>query len=53
VLLSAQGNQELDLRGIPPGMFPEIECDSETVQLLFLSDGFCETQNSEGEILWH
>ncbi len=55
VLLSAQGNRELDLRGIPPGMFPETEYDSETVQLqcgdsvIFLSDGFCEAQNSEGE----
>ena len=55
MLLSAQGNRELDLRGIPPGMFPETEYDSETVQLerghpvIFLSDGFCETQNSEGE----
>jgi sigma-B regulation protein RsbU (phosphoserine phosphatase) len=55
VLLSAQGNRELDLRGVPPGMFPETEYDSETVQLerghpvIFLSDGFCETQNSEGE----
>jgi sigma-B regulation protein RsbU (phosphoserine phosphatase) len=55
VLLSAQGNRELDLRGVPPGMFPETEYHSETVQLerghpvIFLSDGFCETQNSEGE----
>ena len=55
VLLSAQRNRELDLRGIPPGMFPETEYDSETVQLqcgdsvIFLSDGFCEAQNSEGE----
>jgi serine phosphatase RsbU (regulator of sigma subunit) len=33
VLLSAGGNRELDLRGIPPGMFPETKYDSETVQL--------------------
>jgi serine phosphatase RsbU (regulator of sigma subunit) len=45
----------VDLRGIPPGMFPEIKYDSETVQLergdsvIFLSDGFCLAQNSEGE----
>jgi len=55
VLLSASGNRELDLRGIPPGMFPETKYDSETVQLergdsvIFLSDGFCLAQNSEGE----
>lgn len=55
VLLSAQGNRELDLRGIPPGMFPETKYESETVQLQredsvsFLSDGFCEAQNSVGE----
>jgi serine phosphatase RsbU (regulator of sigma subunit) len=55
VLLSAQGNRQLDLRGIPPGMFPETEYESETVQLgrghsvIFLSDGFCEAQNSESE----
>jgi serine phosphatase RsbU (regulator of sigma subunit) len=36
-------------------MFPETEYDSKTVQLehgdsvIFLSDGFCEAQNSEGE----
>jgi hypothetical protein len=54
-LLSARGNREPDLRGIPPGMFPETECDSETVQLergdsvIFLSDGFCLAQNPEGE----
>jgi sigma-B regulation protein RsbU (phosphoserine phosphatase) len=36
-------------------MFPETKYESETVQLargdsvIFLSDGFCEAQNSEGE----
>ncbi len=36
-------------------MFPETRYDSETVQLergdwvIFLRDGFCEAQNSEGE----
>jgi len=55
VLLSARGNRELDLRGIPPGMFPEIKYDSQNLQLergdsvIFLSDGFCLAQNSEGE----
>jgi serine phosphatase RsbU (regulator of sigma subunit) len=55
VLLSARGNRELDLRGIPPGMFPETKYESETVQLqredsvIFLRDGFCEAQNSVGE----
>jgi hypothetical protein len=59
VLLPARGNRELDLRGIPPEMFPETKYDSETVQLergdpvIFLSDGFCQAQNSEGEFLWH
>src|SRR6266851_5198009 len=55
VLRSARGNRELDLRGIPPGMFPETKYDSEMMQLergdsvIFLSDGFCLAQNSEGE----
>jgi Stage II sporulation protein E (SpoIIE) len=54
-LLSARGNRELDLRGIPPGMVPETKYDSETVQLdrgdsvIFPSDGFCLVQRSEGE----
>ena len=56
-LLSARGNRELDLRGIAPGMFPETKYDSENLQLergdsvIFLSDGFCLAQNSEGEFL--
>jgi serine phosphatase RsbU (regulator of sigma subunit) len=47
--------KSVDLRGIPPGMFPETKYDSETVQLelgdsvIFLNDGFCLAQNSEGE----
>ena len=59
VLLSARGNRELDLRGIPPGMFPETEYESETVQLergdsvIFLSDGFCEGAEFRGRIHWH
>ena len=55
LILSAHGYRELELRGIPPGMFPETDYESETVQLepgdsvIFLSDGFSESQNSAGE----
>ena len=55
LILSARGYRELELRGIPPGMFPETNYESETVQLergdsvIFLSDGFSESQNAEGE----
>ncbi len=56
VILSARGYRELELRGIPPGMFPGTEYESESVQLdrgdsvIFLSDGFSESQDSEGEL---
>jgi sigma-B regulation protein RsbU (phosphoserine phosphatase) len=33
LILSAHGYRELELRGIPPGMFPETDYESETVQL--------------------
>jgi sigma-B regulation protein RsbU (phosphoserine phosphatase) len=55
LILSARGCRELELRGIPPGMFPETDYESETVQLergdsvIFLSDGFSESQNSTGD----
>jgi sigma-B regulation protein RsbU (phosphoserine phosphatase) len=55
LILSAQGYRELELRGIPPGMFPATDYESETVQLergdsvVFLSDGFSESQNSAGD----
>jgi sigma-B regulation protein RsbU (phosphoserine phosphatase) len=55
VILSERGCRELKLRGIPPGMFPTTEYDSETVQLergdsvIFLSDGFSESQDAAGE----
>jgi len=50
VLLSAQGNRELDLRAIPPGMFPEIKCDSETVQLqLERGDSLTSSRPQTGE----
>lgn len=55
LILSGHGYRELELRGIPPGMFPETSYESETVQLergdsvIFLSDGFSESQNAEGE----
>ena len=55
LILSAGGHREMELRGIPPGMFPETDYESETVQLergdsvIFLSDGFSEAQNSAGE----
>jgi len=55
VILSARGCRELELRGIPPGMFPATAYESETVQLergdsvIFLSDGFSESQNDAGE----
>jgi len=50
-----RGCRELELRGIPPGMFPETDYESQTVQLergdsvIFLSDGFSESQNSTGD----
>jgi phosphoserine phosphatase RsbU/P len=55
VILSKQGYRELELRGVPPGMFPETDYESESVQLergdsvIFLSDGFSEAQNSGGD----
>lgn len=55
LILSRRGYRELELRGIPPGMFPETSYESETVRLergdsvIFLSDGFSESQNAEGE----
>jgi sigma-B regulation protein RsbU (phosphoserine phosphatase) len=55
LILSTHGCRELELRGIPPGMFPETNYESETVQLergdsvIFLSDGFSESQNCAGE----
>jgi sigma-B regulation protein RsbU (phosphoserine phosphatase) len=55
LILSAEGCRELKLRGIPPGMFPGSSYESETVQLergdsvIFLSDGFSESQNSAGD----
>jgi sigma-B regulation protein RsbU (phosphoserine phosphatase) len=55
LILSETGSRELELRGIPPGMFPETTYESETVQLergdsvIFLSDGFSESQNSSGD----
>jgi phosphoserine phosphatase RsbU/P len=54
-ILSARGCRELELRGIPPGMFPETTYEGETVQLergdsvIFLSDRFSESQNCAGE----
>ncbi len=53
VILSARGYRELELRGIPPGMFSTTECESETIQLergesvIFLS-GVSESQNCAG-----
>jgi sigma-B regulation protein RsbU (phosphoserine phosphatase) len=55
LILSTRGCRELELRGIPPGMFPETQYESETVQLergdplIFLSDGFSESQNCAGD----
>jgi len=55
LILSARGCRELELRGIPPGMFPETDYESETVQrergdsVIFLSDGFSESQNCTGD----
>jgi hypothetical protein len=55
LILSARGCRELKLRGIPAGMVPETASESETVQLergdsvIFLSDGFSESQNSTGD----
>jgi phosphoserine phosphatase RsbU/P len=54
-ILSTRGYRELELGGIPPGMFPETRYEGETVQLergdsvIFLSDGFSESQNCAGE----
>jgi serine phosphatase RsbU (regulator of sigma subunit) len=56
LILSARGCRELELRGIPPEMSPETDYESETVQLersdsvIFLSDGFSESQNSTGDL---
>jgi hypothetical protein len=56
VLLSARGNRELDLRGVPPGMFPETKYDGAigTRRL----DNFSERwillgAEFRGRILWH
>jgi len=57
LILSARGCRGLELRGIPPGMFPETDYESETVQLergdsvIFLSDGFSESQNSTSDFV--
>jgi sigma-B regulation protein RsbU (phosphoserine phosphatase) len=55
VILSARGYRELELRGIPPGMFSTTEYESETIPLergdsvIFLSDGVSESQNCAGD----
>src|SRR6266481_837611 len=57
VILSAPGYRELELRGIPPGMFSTTEYESETIQLergdsvIFLSDGVSESHNCAGDSL--
>jgi sigma-B regulation protein RsbU (phosphoserine phosphatase) len=54
VVLSAREYRELDLRGIPAGMFSTTEYESETIQLergesvIFLSDGVSESQDCAG-----
>lgn len=53
--LSARGYRELQLRGLPPGMFPTASYESEALRLepgdsvIFCSDGFSDTQNPAGE----
>jgi sigma-B regulation protein RsbU (phosphoserine phosphatase) len=55
LILSQTGCREMELSGIPPGMFPATIYESESVQLkrgdsvIFLSDGFSEAQNAAGE----
>jgi sigma-B regulation protein RsbU (phosphoserine phosphatase) len=55
LILSARGCRELELRGNPPGMFPETNYEGETVRLerddsvIFLSDRFSASQNRAGE----
>jgi len=53
LVISARGYRELELRGLPPGMFSTTEY--ETIQLqrgdsvIFLSDGVREPQNCAGD----
>jgi sigma-B regulation protein RsbU (phosphoserine phosphatase) len=55
LIVSKTGCREMDLRGIPPGMFPATIYETGSVQLergdsvIFLSDGFSEAQDSAGE----
>ena len=55
VILSARGYRELELRGIPLGMFSTTEYESETIlpergdSVIFLSDGVSESQNCAGD----
>ena len=57
VILSARGYRELELRGIPLGMFSTTEYESETIlpergdSVIFLSDGVSESQNCAGDFL--
>src|SRR5579859_4578478 len=55
--LSANGCRDVELCGIPPGLFPSTEYEMKEVQLaagdsvVFLSDGLLDATNREGEIL--
>lgn len=55
--LRADGCKDLELSGIPPGLFPATEYEMKEVQLaagdavVFLSDGLLDATNRSGEIL--
>ena len=55
--LSKSGCKDLELCGIPPGLFPATEYDMKQIQLgsrdsvVFLSDGLLDATNRDGEIL--
>lgn len=55
--LSANGCKDVELCGIPPGLFPSAEYEMKEIQLVagdsvvFLSDGLIDATNHEGEIL--
>jgi phosphoserine phosphatase RsbU/P len=55
--LRAEGCDDLELCGIPPGLFPNTEYEMKEIQLVdgdsvvFLSDGLIDAMNGEGEIL--
>jgi len=55
--LSAEGCKDVELCGIPPGLFPSTEYEMKQIQMVpgdsvvFLSDGLVDAMSSHGEIL--